>query len=260
MGAKLCPGCHVALPSELSASHYGLATRSDRSAVSGGRGAPIIARGISRKSAALEVVVVLLFATPLIGIWYPSTLLKGTGFWTLYLSDVVRNFAQASLVVYLFSRSGGSIATIGWSSKRAWVDAGLGLTLYLLHEGLWYALLHRLSVQTQLPVAYGSPRYPQGELECIYSAVGIGVSVVVQETTYRGYIVNRLATITRSEFAAVTISSLLFAYSHAGQDLSQVALTFISGLLYAAAFVWRRSLIAPTVAHFIWNIRASFLG
>jgi CheY-like chemotaxis protein len=72
-----------------------------------------------------------------------------------------------------------------------------------------------------------------------------------EEAIYRGYAIERLESLTDSRSKAWLIAALLFAVAHVpawGWSFA-LAVDFPFGLLMAAAFAWRRDLLANALAH-----------
>jgi membrane protease YdiL (CAAX protease family) len=96
--------------------------------------------------------------------------------------------------------------------------------------------------------------FPRGRAEAAYSLLHIAVVAITQEITFRGYLLSRLTTVTRSLLAAVLLSSVLFALIHTCQGFPWVVSAGIVGLSCALLYVWRKSLLAPIVLHFVLNL------
>ncbi|XZF15097.1 lysostaphin resistance A-like protein [Chitinophagaceae bacterium MMS25-I14] len=78
---------------------------------------------------------------------------------------------------------------------------------------------------------------------------------IVEELTFRGYLMPRLELLFRSPVAAILLSSLLFGAMHYGYgNAYQVAGPFIIGLVFAI-YYWRfRSIAVVICFHFLWDL------
>jgi membrane protease YdiL (CAAX protease family) len=91
-----------------------------------------------------------------------------------------------------------------------------------------------------------------GSLE-LGMAVAATTLVFVEESIYRGYALpffeDRWGTL-----AAVIVTSAAFGLLHWGNGLEAIVITPFLGALLAGIFVWRRNLVAGTVAHALYNL------
>jgi membrane protease YdiL (CAAX protease family) len=208
----------------------------------------------SRGVQAVELLVVLLVMTPL---FFPSRMwLGGSGvtFPRASLPIILQEVARTALILYLLWRNGERISAIGWTVRRPWPDVALGAVGYVpvtaADAVVGYfaqALGFRINV---LP----SHLFPRGAAQAAYSLLPIAVVGITQEITFRGYLLLRFAAVTRSLPAAVVLSSVLFALIHTYQGFAGVVSAGVGGLLFALLYLWRRSLLAPIVLHFVLNL------
>ena len=77
------------------------------------------------------------------------------------------------------------------------------------------------------------------------------VVAVGEETIFRGYLIQRFHGLTGSAVGAIVISAFVFALGHGYQGSAGVATIGVVGLIFGALYVWRRSLVAPIVMHFL---------
>ena len=66
----------------------------------------------------------------------------------------------------------------------------------------------------------------------------------------------RLNAVTRRSAAAVILSSIIFALGHGYEGTAGVATVGYMGLFFALVYMWRRSLIAPIIMHFLQDFIA----
>ena len=115
-----------------------------------------------------------------------------------------------------------------------------------------------------IPAKGGSTRLPNflapaGEFQVVLAVLLVAVVAVAEETLFRGYLIHRLAAITGSEAAAVILSSLLFALGHGYEGTAGVIAVGLMGFLFALAYLWRGSLVAPITMHFIQDFASIVL-
>ena len=77
------------------------------------------------------------------------------------------------------------------------------------------------------------------------------VVALAEETIFRGYLLLRLLPILRSKTAAVLVSSAIFAVGHGYEGSAGLATVGVMGAVFALIYLWRGSLVAPIVMHFL---------
>ncbi len=73
----------------------------------------------------------------------------------------------------------------------------------------------------------------------------------VEETIFRGYLILRFREVTSNTAAAVLLSSVLFSLGHGYEGSAGVITVGVMGLVFALVYLWRRSLVAPMMMHFL---------
>lgn len=169
----------------------------------------------------------------------------------------VNHLALFGLLVWLLRRSGETLADIGWSlaepgrTLASELAVGLlcGLGLYLLKEVAADPVRQLLDGQT--PTFTSLFRFRPSELDVALAAAATGL-VFVEESIYRGYALPFFAE-RWGTFAAVLVTSLAFGPLHWGNGLGAIAFASVWGVLFAGIFLWRRNLVAGTLAHALYN-------
>lgn len=170
----------------------------------------------------------------------------------------VNHLALFGLLVWLLRRGGETLPDIGWSLARPGrtlageLAVGLvcGVGLYLLKETAVDPVRQILDGQT--PTFTSLFRFRPSELDVALAAAATGV-VFVEESIYRGYALPFFAE-RWGTLAAVLVTSLAFGPLHWGNGLGAIAFACVWGLLLAGIFLWRRNLVAGTVAHALYNL------
>ena len=98
-------------------------------------------------------------------------------------------------------------------------------------------------------------RTPAGYVLTFILVVVVAVS---EETIFRGYLILRLATVTRSRTAAVLISTAIFSLGHGYEGVPGVVAVFFIGLYLALIYLWRGSLVASMTIHFLQDFVGLF--
>ncbi len=175
------------------------------------------------------------------------------GFPVLAVSVIFRDIALTCLIVYFLWRDGEPLAGLGWKGARLTGEAALGAALFL-------PILYGESIIEKVFEWFGLPsnmsRVPQflsarGPFEIFLACIFVAVVAVAEETMFRGYMMLRLNDLTGSMTAAVIISSGVFALGHGYEGAASVGAVFVLGVLLALIYIWRKSLVAPVVLHFL---------
>ena len=96
----------------------------------------------------------------------------------------------------------------------------------------------------------------QGTLQFLVAFVLVVVVAVAEETIFRGYLILRFRALLSSTTAAVVLSAVVFSLGHGYEGTSRVITVGVLGAVYAAVYLWRKSLVAPITMHFLQD----FLG
>ena len=177
-------------------------------------------------------------------------------FLMLSCSLIFNNLAYMALIAFFLWRNGEPFANIGWKFDGLKKEAALGVGLFLpLIFCVWliekgFRLLGFSSHMNDPPkfLAFREP------LEILLASALIVVVAIAEETIFRGYLMLRLNKITGNLSAAVVISSVLFSLGHGYEGPATMATIFISGMVVALIYVWRKSLVAPMVIHLLIDL------
>jgi membrane protease YdiL (CAAX protease family) len=207
----------------------------------------------SQREQLFEVAVFLFLIVPSMTLSF-FVVQKGiAGFLILATATILRDLALVSLILFFLWRNGESVVRIGWTSKSVWKDVALGLGLFipflignnLLDRGL--RAVGFSSPSTALPSYLTAKDVPQ----LLLAGLLVVVVALAEETIFRGYLILRLKAVTASPLAAAVLSAAVFSLGH-GYEGSAGAITVgVMGLVFAFVYLWRHSLVAPIVMHFL---------
>ena len=93
-------------------------------------------------------------------------------------------------------------------------------------------------------------------IEELLALVLVAVVALAEETIFRGYLLLRFQSVLRSTTAAVLLSSTVFAVGHGYEGSAGLVTVGVMGVAFALVYLWRGSLVAPMVMHFLQD----FLG
>ncbi|HEX7043886.1 MAG TPA: CPBP family intramembrane glutamic endopeptidase [Burkholderiales bacterium] len=213
--------------------------------------------GRLRRAYLLETAVYFLVLVPWMGFATLGRRPDDLGFPLVATVIVLHDVALTALALYLVWRNGEGAAAVGWV-RRGWGrEALLGVALFVpLFLGV--AILETLLRAAGFAEPVKPPTYllPQVGTDYVFALVLLVVVAVAEETVFRGYLLRRFVQLTGSARAAVVLTSLIFALGHGYQGPLGVIAVGAIGAAFAAVYLWRGSLVAPVVMHFIQN----FLG
>lgn len=213
----------------------------------------------SRRAHAVEVAVFLTLILPSLVFGALLGVPASVGFTITALSTIARDISLVTVVLYFVWRNGEPLRSLGWTWHAAKLseEALIGLVLFapaLLATSALGSALSRIGFSA--PSAMPAFLQTQGPWQLALAVVLVIVVAVAEETIFRGYLLLRLGALTSSTTAAVILSSVLFGLGHGYEGGAGMVSVTALGAIYALVYVWRGSLTAPIVMHFMQD----FLG
>lgn len=216
--------------------------------------------GLSRKVQAVEVAVFLLLIVPSMALSYVVGKEQDLRFTQMAVASILNDLALLSLVLYFIWRNHEPVQSIGWNLDRLGRNVTLGLILFVpvyLGGNALANLLHEFGLSA--PARQPSFLTVSGPTQLLLSVVIVTVVAIVEETVFRGYLMLRFEAVSGSRSAAVIFSSLLFSLGHGYEGTAGAITVFLLGVIFALIYVWRRSLVAPMVIHFLTDFTSIVL-
>jgi uncharacterized protein len=175
-------------------------------------------------------------------------------FVSIAVHTILVNLALLGAVVALVRRRGEPVAVLGLGTAGFWRELQWGLLLFIPFL-LGAALIETIARGAGLEGIDGPPAFliPVGAGEILLALVFLTVVAVSEETVFRGYLIHRLRLVSGSAAFAVVFSSAVFAVGHGYQGAAGLATVGVMGVALALIYLWRQSLIAPIVIHFLQN-------
>lgn len=213
-----------------------------------------------RRARALELgIYLLLIVPPMVLQWFvgPPT---GPGLPVRVIGTLVTDGALVALALYLNWRSGEPLARVGWSPAGLGREVLIGVALFVpfavVVAGIGWLL------QTVGLPAGGAPEVPAFHSPFEIAAVGVFAMIVAvsEETIFRGYLLLRLGELTGSKTFAVVLSALIFSLGHQYEGTAGMITVGGMGAMFALVYLWRGSLLAPIVIHFLQDFIALTAG
>jgi membrane protease YdiL (CAAX protease family) len=206
-----------------------------------------------RKIQVRELLVFLFLIVPSLVTSFLPVRQGGLSFDFVAWATIVRDLALLTLIAYFLWRNSEPMSRIGWSFQNFTREAALGVALFvplLVVTSTLERLLQSVGLSaptTQLPKYLTAT----GRAELALALLLVVIVAIVEETIFRGYLILRFKTATRSTVAAVLLSTVVFAVGHGYEGTAGVATVGFMGLVLAVVYIWRRSLVAPMVMHFL---------
>ncbi len=198
----------------------------------------------------MGVFLLLIFPSMLLSasVIRPEDLTFSIVAWSTILSDL----SLLCLILYFLWRNEESFSSVGLTSGDGWREILIGAVLYV-------PLIFVMSLIKKALYAGGfstpqeAPSFlvPSGGREIAIALLLLIVVAVSEEVIFRGYLIGRFKAISRNPVAALLLSSVIFAAGHGYERSGGVVGVFILGSIFGAVYLWRRSLVAPIIMHFI---------
>jgi membrane protease YdiL (CAAX protease family) len=216
---------------------------------------------LSRGTQLIEVGIFLSLIVPSLVL---SLFISGQddeGFRLTAIMVIVRDLALVSLVLYFVWRSGEGFGRIGWTLKRMPLEVLLGILLFVpMFFGMSWLEQYFTSIGLSSPPPSASGFLePRGQAQLGLAVALVVVVAVAEETIFRGYLLLRFVGIGMGKVLAVLLASVIFAIGHGYEGSAGIATVGVMGVIFALVYLWRGSLVAPIVMHFLQDFLAIVL-
>jgi membrane protease YdiL (CAAX protease family) len=206
-----------------------------------------------RKAELYEISVFLFLIVPSMVLSFFAVKKGVLSFTLMAWATILRDLALVSLIFYFLWRNGEPIRHLGWTSKNVWKDIGIGIGLFfpfyfgtsLLEEGLQSVGFS--APATPLPSYLTAEDIPQ----ILLAFLLVSVVAVAEEIIFRGYLILRFKTLSKSTVAAVVLAAFIFSLGHGYEGSAGVITVGVIGALFGIIYLWRRSLVPTLVMHFL---------
>lgn len=201
----------------------------------------------------VEVSVFLFLIVPSLALSFFAIKQGDLGFVLTAVATILRDLSLLSLVFFFLWRNGEPVKLVGWVFNNAWKEVllGVGLFIPVFFGAAWFDSF----LQT---VGFSSPATPQPSLiptmetaEFVLAFVLVVVVALTEETIFRGYLILRFRNVITNPAIPVVLSAVIFSLGHGYEGTAGVITVGVMGLIFALVYVWRRSLVAPMVMHFL---------
>jgi membrane protease YdiL (CAAX protease family) len=200
-----------------------------------------------------EVSVFLLLILPSMALSFFVVKRGNLSFAVIASATILRDLGLISLIFFFLWRNGETVSQIGWTFKNGMKDIVLGIGLYIpftLGADLLEGALRTAGFSvpsTPLP----SSLTVMGIPEFLLASALVVVVALAEEIIFRGYLILRFKVVGRSLPVALLLSAAVFSLGHGYEGSAGVITVGMMGLAFGLIYVWRKSLVAPIVMHFL---------
>jgi membrane protease YdiL (CAAX protease family) len=216
---------------------------------------PSAVPGVKKQS--LELFVLLSLIVPSMVLSYFALQQGRASFDIIAAATILRDLALVALVAYFLWSNHEPVSRIGWNVSSVPTEIVLGILLFvplLVSTNILEQFLRAAG----LSGSSGASGFlsPTGRLQYLLACLLVAVVAVAEETIFRGYLILRFQNVTRSTVAAVLLSAFVFSLGHGYEGAAGVVTVGAMGIVFALVYLWRRSLVAPMVMHFLQDFFA----
>jgi membrane protease YdiL (CAAX protease family) len=209
----------------------------------------------------VEVAVFLFLILPSLALSFFAVKQGSMSFVLTAIATILRDLGLVGLILFFVWRNGERLASIGWKFKGRWRDVVLGVVLFV--PMFFGAVFLERVLQA---AGFSAPSTPtpasltaKGIGEYALAFVLVVVVAIAEETIFRGYLILRFRTVTASSALAVLLAAVVFSLGHGYEGTAGVVTVGTMGLVFALVYVWRGSLVAPVVMHFLQDFLSIIL-
>lgn len=216
----------------------------------------------SRKEQLLEVLVFLFLIVPSMVLSFFVIRQGSLGFDLTAFSVILRDSALVGLILFFLWRNHEPLARLGWNLKNGWKDVALGIGLFFPMFFIAGLLDHALQAAGFSAPATPMPSFleARGGAELVLAFFLVVLVAIAEETIFRGYLLLRFQGANLSQKWAVLLSAVIFSLGHGYEGTSGVVTVGTMGLVFAVIYLWRQSLVAPMVMHFLQDFTGIVLA
>jgi len=200
-----------------------------------------------------EVAVFLFLIVPSMVLSFFAVKQGSLSFLLVASSTILRDLALVSLIFFFLWHNGEPAGRIGWTPKNIGKEIALGIALFIP-----FLIVNNLLDQGLQAVGFSAPSTPvpsylttRDMSQVLLACILVAVVALAEETIFRGYLILRLKAVTGSRLAATLLSAAIFSLGHGYEGSAGVITVGVMGLVLAFVYMWRQSLVAPIVMHFL---------
>ncbi len=170
--------------------------------------------------------------------------------WPLVGHEVLWWLAVAVLILYVLLVERRPLSSIGFRKLLLWdipiaiLGGVLMVATIMVIYSVIFPALHLQMNSGEMSKLLATPFW--------YRFMLVTRAAVAEEILFRGYPIERLEEVTRSRFAAGTISWAAFTIAHlSAWGFPQLLVAGSGGIILTVLYIWRRNLPANMIAHWV---------
>ncbi len=207
----------------------------------------------------VELCVFLLLIVPPVISYYLSPDIGKVSLMRMLVGTAVVDVGLGGLVVFFAWRNREPLRLFGLTVQNFWGELGIGVCLFplfLLGVSLIGIVLKQLGAQVNPFPSVIHAAHKYGWLTILGESLTLIIIATVEEIVFRGYLIRRLTLVCNNTAVAVVLSSVIFAFGHGYEGWAGVIIVGVDGVIFAMVYLWRRSLVASIVMHFLLDFFA----
>jgi membrane protease YdiL (CAAX protease family) len=214
-----------------------------------------------RKIQLAEVCVFLFLIVPSMILSAP-VVQKGTlNFSFVATISILQDLALLSLILFFVWRNAEGLRALGLKAENWRRELLLGVLLYVPFAFFVRWLAHFLQwAGVSLPEKPPMFLIPQGAAQTALAVVFLIVVALTEEVLFRGYLLLRFRQLLKSTPTAVILSAVIFSLGHGYQGVAGIIVVGAMGVVFALIYLWRQSLLAVMMIHFLQDFMAMIIG
>lgn len=207
---------------------------------------------LDRTYNSIEVLVFLFLIVPSMVLSFFVVKVGSVSFRFVAVSTMLRDLSLVSLVFFFIWRNGEPLGRLGLTLLTGWRDLFWGVILFLPINFV-ADLLGSYLKSAGLTAPAHAPAFlaVKGPGEIALAIILVVIVALTEETIFRGYLLLRFQGLNLGPLGAALLSSVIFSLGHGYEGTAGLVTVGALGFVLALIYLWRGSLVAPIVIHFL---------
>jgi CAAX protease family protein len=209
----------------------------------------------------LEVGVFLFLIVPAMLLSAPVARTGTLNFSFVATVSILQDLALLCLILFFVYRNGEGWQSLGLTAKNGLRELLVGILLYIPFTFIVRLISHALQwAGVSLPREAPKFLIPDTPAQTVLAIVFLIVVAVTEEVLFRGYLLLRFRQLLKNIPAAVLFSAVIFSVGHGYQGVAGMIAVGVMGIVFAVVYLWRHSLLAVMVLHFLQDFMAMIIA
>lgn len=212
----------------------------------------------SRRDALIEVSVFLFLIVPSMALSFVPGAQEQLPFSLVAYATIARDLGLVALIFFFLYRNGERPVALGWTGRHALREAAVGAGLFVpIFLGATALESFLRSAGFSGPLSPAPNLVPSPDVgDLLLAILLVAVVAVSEEIIFRGYLLLRFSHLVRGLGTAALLSAVIFSLGHGYEGAAGALTVGVTGFVSALIYLWRRSLVAPIVIHFLIDFLA----